>query len=48
MAKATSPSTLGSRWWQREPIAGLLIGWTVIVAGGAIGYELLQILERAL
>lgn len=35
---ARTPST---RWWQRHPEAGLMVGWSVIIAGAMTVYLLL-------
>jgi hypothetical protein len=48
MAKAASPSTFGANWWQREPLTGIAVGWAFIVAGGVLGFEVLQVVVRVL
>ena len=48
MAKAASPSTAETHWWQRDPLIGIAVGWAFILAGAALGFEVLQVLVRAL
>ena len=48
MAKAPSPSSFGSHWWQRDPMTGIAVGWAFILAGSVLGFEVLQVVARAL
>ena len=48
MAKATSPSTLGPHWWQRDPLTGIAVGWAFILAVAVLGFEVLQVVFRVL
>jgi len=48
MAKAASPSTLGSHWWQRDPLTGIAVGWAFIIAGAVLGLEVLLVMIRVL
>ncbi len=48
MAKAASSSTFETRWWQRDPLTAVAIGWGVIIAGAAAGFGLVQLALRNL
>jgi hypothetical protein len=48
MAKAASSSTFETRWWQRDPLTAVFIGWAVIIAGAAAGFGLVQFALRSL
>ncbi len=47
MAKAAPSQMLEARWWQRNPLTAVVLGWTVIIGGLAVGLDLFRLALRS-